>query len=158
MTIKSINIWIAISSSFHAEHLPASCWVVWARLKSSSFCCAWTNQLLEQLEQGSASLVGEAIVLKPDLESGISGVLNCFPGVLITGSLCLLDSGLVDPRDDACKFNSSRGCQDNRVRAYPSWRLGSFPIFRPCLISWLIGMNSIAQGIGVLSKVSWAIS
>ena len=45
--------------------------------------------------------------MKPDLD-GISGVLNCFPAVLITGSCCLLDSGEVDPRDDACNFNSSR--------------------------------------------------
>ena len=38
--------------------------------------------------------------MEPDLE-GIFRVPNCFPGVLITGSCCLLDSGVVDPRDDA---------------------------------------------------------
>ena len=48
-------------------------------------------------------------------------MLNCFPGVLITGSHCLLDSGVVDPRVDTCNFNSSRGCQDDHVRACPNW-------------------------------------
>ena len=38
--------------------------------------------------------------MEPDLE-GIFRVPNCFPGVFITGSCCLLDSGVVDPRDDA---------------------------------------------------------
>ena len=38
-----------------------------------------------------------------DLEE-VFGVLNCFPGVLITGSCCLLDSGVVDPRDDAVRL------------------------------------------------------
>ena len=55
-----------------------------------------------------------------DLEE-VFGVLNCFPGVLITGSCCLLDSGAVDPRDDTFNFNGSRGCQDDRVRACPNW-------------------------------------
>ena len=49
--------------------------------------------------------------MEPDLE-GILGAPNCFPGVLITGSHYLFDSGVVDPRDDTCNFNSSRGCQD----------------------------------------------
>ena len=55
-----------------------------------------------------------------DLEE-VFGVLNCFPGVLITGSCCLLDSGVVDPRDDTCNFNSSRGCQDDSVRDCLNW-------------------------------------
>ena len=42
----------------------------------------------------------------------VFGVPNCFPGVLITGSRCLLDSGVVDPRHDTCNFNSSTDCQD----------------------------------------------
>ena len=54
-----------------------------------------------------------------DLEE-VFGVLNCFPGVLITGSCCLLDSGVVDLRDDTCNFNSSRGCQDDCMRACPN--------------------------------------
>ena len=77
------------------------------------------------------------------------GVLNCFPGVFITGSRCLLDSGAVDPRDDACNFISSRGCQDDRVRACPNWlKWFLLPIFNLYLISWLIGMNPIAQRNG----------
>ena len=48
--------------------------------------------------------------LELDLEEAF-GVPNCFSGVLITGSRCLLDSGVVDPRD-VCNFNSSTGCQD----------------------------------------------
>ena len=82
--------------------------------------------------------------MEPDLGE-FFGVLNCFPGVFITGSRCLLDSGLVDPRDDACNFISSRGCQDDRVRACPNWlKWFLLPIFNPYLISWLIGMNPIA--------------
>ena len=56
------------------------------------------------------------LFMEPILE-GISGVPDCFPGVLITGRCYLLDSGVMDPRDDACKFKSSSGCQDNCVRA-----------------------------------------
>ena len=83
--------------------------------------------------------------MESDLEE-VLGVLNCFPGVLITGSCCLLDFGVVDPRDDACNFNSSRGYQDNHVRACPNWlKWFLFPIFYPYLISWLIGTNFIAQ-------------
>ena len=83
--------------------------------------------------------------MEPDLE-GIFGVPDCFPGVLITGSHCLLDSGVVDPRDDACNFDSGRGHQDNRVRTCPNWlKWFLFPILNPYLISWLIGMNPIAQ-------------
>ena len=77
---------------------------------------------------------------------GIFRVPNCFPGVLITGSRCLLDSGVVDPRDDAYNFNSGRGCQDDRVRACPNWLEWLFsPIFNPYLIPWLTGMKPIAQ-------------
>ena len=86
--------------------------------------------------------------MEPDLD-GISGVTNCFSGVLITGSHCLLDSSVVNPRDDACNFKSSRGCQDNRVRACPNWLTWFFfPIFNPYLICWLIGMNPITQRNG----------
>ena len=61
---------------------------------------------------------------------GLFRVPNCFPGVLITGSCCLLDSGVVDPRDDACNFNSSRGGQDDCERACPNWlKWFFFPIF-----------------------------
>ena len=82
--------------------------------------------------------------MEPDLEK-VFGVLNCFPGVLITGSSCLLDSGVVDPRDDTYNFNSSRGCQDDRVRVSANWLKWFFSlIFNPYLISWLIGMNSVA--------------
>ena len=74
--------------------------------------------------------------MEPDPE-GIFGVPDCFPGVLITGSLCLLDSGVVDPRDDACNFD--------RVTTCPNWlKWFLFPILNPYLISWLIGMNPIA--------------
>ena len=46
-------------------------------------------------------------------------------------------------------LNSSRGCQDNRVRACPNWlKWFLFPVFNPYLISWLIGMNPIAQWNG----------
>ena len=84
--------------------------------------------------------------MEPDFE-WIFGVLNCFPGVLITGSHCLLDSGVVDPKDDdTCNFKSSRGCQDDRVRACPNWLEWLFsPIFNPYLIPWLTGMKPIAQ-------------
>ena len=58
--------------------------------------------------------------LEPDLE-GVLGVPDFFPGVLITGSCCLLDSGVLDLRDDTYNSNSSKGCQDNRVRACPNW-------------------------------------
>ena len=86
--------------------------------------------------------------LELDLEE-VFGVPSCFPGVLITGSCCLLDFGVVDPRDDACNFNSSRGCQDDHVRAYPHWlKWFLFLVFNPYLISWLIGMNPIAQRNG----------
>ena len=82
--------------------------------------------------------------MEPDLE-GVFRVLNCFPGVLITGSCCLLDFGVVDPRDDTYNLNSSRGCQDDRVRISANWLKWFFPlIFNPYLISWLIGMNSVA--------------
>ena len=85
--------------------------------------------------------------LEPALE--IFGVLNCFPGVLIIGSCCLLDSGMVDPRDYTPNFISSRGCQDDHVRAHPNWlKWLLFPVFNPNLISWLIGMNSVAKRNG----------
>ena len=86
--------------------------------------------------------------MEPDLE-GIFRVPNYFLGVLITGSHCLLDSDVVDPRDDARNFNSSRGCQDNRVRACPNWlKWFLFPVLNPYLISWLIGMNPVAPRNG----------
>ena len=58
--------------------------------------------------------------MEPVLEK-VFRVPNCFPGVLITGSHCLLDSGVVDPRDDVCNFISSRGCQDDHVRTCLNW-------------------------------------
>ena len=58
--------------------------------------------------------------LELDLEE-VFGVPNCFPSVLITESTCLLDSGVVEPRDDPYNFNGSRGCQNDRVRACPNW-------------------------------------
>ena len=83
-----------------------------------------------------------------DLEE-VFGVPSCFPGVLITGSHCLLDSGVVDPRDDTYNFNSSRGCQDNHVRTCPNWlKWVFFLIFTPYLVSWLIGMNPITKRNG----------
>ena len=86
--------------------------------------------------------------MESDLEE-VLGVLNCFPGVLITGSHCLRDSGVVDPGDDACNFNSSRGCQDDRVRACPNWlKWLLFPVFNPYLISRLTEVNPIAQWNG----------
>ena len=85
-------------------------------------------------------------------------VSNCFPGVLITGSCCLLDSGVADLRDDVCNFNSNRACQDDHVRACLNWlKWFFFLIFNLYLISWLIGMNPVAQGMGVLFKVSRVI-
>ena len=55
-------------------------------------------------------------------------------------------------------LNSSRGCQDDHVRACPNWlKWFLFPVFNPYLISWLIGMNPVAQWMGVLSQVSGAI-
>ena len=84
------------------------------------------------------------LVSEIDLEE-LFGVLNCFPGVLITGSHCLLDSGVVDPRDDTYNFNSSRGCQNDHVRACANWlKWFFFPVFNPYLISWLTGVNPIA--------------
>ena len=82
--------------------------------------------------------------MEPDLEE-VFGVPNCFPGVLITGSSCLLDSSVDDLRHDTYNFNSSRGCQDDRVRVSANWLKWFFSlIFNPYLISWLIGMNSVA--------------
>ena len=83
--------------------------------------------------------------MEPDLGEFFR-VLNFFPGVLLTGSSYLLDTGVVDARDDACNFISSRDCQDDRVRACPNWlKWFPRPIFNPYLISWLIGKNPIAQ-------------
>ena len=95
--------------------------------------------------------------MEPDLE-GVFGVPNCFLDVLITGSCYLLDFGVVDLRDDAYNSNSSRGCQGDHVMACSN-RLKWFFlfIFNPHLISWLIGMNPVAQGMGVLFKVSRVI-
>ena len=79
-----------------------------------------------------------------DLEE-VLGAPNCFLSVLIMGSSCRLDSRVVDPRDDTYNFNSSRGCQDDRVRVSANWLKWFFSlIFNPYLISWLIGMNSVA--------------
>ena len=55
-----------------------------------------------------------------DLEE-VFEVPNCFSSVLITGSCCLLDSGVMDTRDDTYNFNNSRDCQDDHVRACPNW-------------------------------------
>ena len=67
--------------------------------------------------------------MEPDPEE-VFGVLNCFPGVLVTESRCRLDSGVVDPGGDTCNFNSSKGCQDDRVRACPKWlKWFLFPVF-----------------------------
>ena len=61
------------------------------------------------------------------------------------------DSGVVDPGGDTCNLNSSRDCQDDSVRACPNWlKWFLFPIFNPYLISWLIGMNPLAQENGSL--------
>ena len=85
--------------------------------------------------------------MEPVLEK-VFGVPNCFPGVLITGSHCLLDSGVVDPRDDTRNF-SSRGFQNDCVRACPNWlKWFLSPFFNPYLIFWLIGMNPIVQRNG----------
>ena len=51
--------------------------------------------------------------------------------------------------NDTYNFNSSRGCQDDCVRACPNWlKWVFFLICNPYLISWLIGMNPIAQRNG----------
>ena len=86
--------------------------------------------------------------LEVDLE-GVLGIQNCFPGVLIIGSCCLLDCGVVDPRGDTYNFNSSRDCQEDCMMTCPNWlKWFLFPVFNPYLISWLIGMNPIAQWNG----------
>ena len=152
---KSTDILIVVSSSFHralTSQLPECGWS--KAEESSSFCFAWTSQLAEWLEQVLASFVGEACCFWRQTLRGSGGaVLNCFPGVLITGNCCLLDSGVVDPRDDAYNFNSSRDCQDDCVRACPNWLkcvlfFYSFLIFNSYLISWLKGINPIAQWNG----------
>ena len=38
-------------------------------------------------------------------------VLNCFPDVLVEGSRCCLDSGVVNLGGDTCNFSSSKGLQ-----------------------------------------------
>ena len=77
------------------------------------------------------------------------GSLTAFQVSSITGSFCLLDSGVVDPRDDACNFINSRGCKDDQVRACPNWlKWFCLFIFHPYLISWLTGMNPITQRNG----------
>ena len=123
---KCIDVSIARSSSFCrmlTSQLPECGWN--KAEESSSICHAWTSQLPEWLE-GLSVLRGWGLLsLEPDLEE-VFGVPNCFPSVLITGSRCLLDSDVVHPRDDTYNFNSSRGCQDNCVRACPNW-LGFFP-------------------------------
>ena len=149
---KSINILIARSLSFCCALISQLPECSWSKAEeSSSFCHALTSQLLEWLEQGSVLHGWGPLSLEPDLKE-VSGVPNCFPGVLITGSSWLFDSGMVDPRNDTYNFNSSRGCQDNRVRACPNWRncclFFFFLIFNPYLISWLIGMNPIVQRNG----------
>ena len=130
----------------------------WSKAEeSSSFCRALTSQLPEWLEQGSVSFIGEGHFLC-NLNLRRFWGDNCFSGVLITETHCLLDSGVVGPRDDAYNSNSSRGCQDDRVMACSNKLTWFFLlIFNPHLISWLIGMNPIAQGMGVLSKVSHVI-
>ena len=86
--------------------------------------------------------------LELDLEE-VFGVPSWFPGLLITGSHCFLDSSVVDPRDDICNFNSSRGWQDGRVKACSNWlKWFLLLIFNPYLISWVIGMNPIVQWNG----------
>ena len=91
------------------------------------------------------SFVGEGCHLDLDLE-WVLRVSNCFPDVLVEGSHCYLDSGVVNPAGDACNFNSSRGCKDDRMGACPNWlKWFLFPILNPYFISWLIGINPIAQ-------------
>ena len=112
---KSIDILIARSLSFHGvltSQLPECSW---SKTEESSSCYrALTGQLLEWLEQGSASFVGEGYCLWNQTLRRFGGpwrnllgliFLNCFPGVLITGSPCFLDSGVVDPRDDTCNWS-----------------------------------------------------
>ena len=80
--------------------------------------------------------------LELDLEE-VFGVPSCFPGVLITGSCCLLDSvrwiqGMT-PITLTAVGVARMTC--------PNWLKWGFfcLIFNPCLISWLIRMNPIAQ-------------
>ena len=92
--------------------------------------------------------------LEPDLEE-VFRVPNSFPGVLITGSCCLLDSGVVDPRDDTCNSNSSRGWQAGLVRVCPNWlKWFLFSIINLYPVPWLTGVNPAAQWRGILSRVS----
>ena len=78
--------------------------------------------------------------------------------VLVMGSCCCPASGVVDPGGDTCNFNSSRGCQDDRMGACPDWlKWFLFPVFTLYLVSWLIRMNSVPKEMGVLPKVSQVI-
>ena len=147
---KSINILIAGSSSFcHAStsqlldcgHCKAE--------ESSSFCCALTSQLLEWLEQGSASFMGEGCclrnwTLRRFLRSRTAFQVSSSQEAAAFLTLVWWIQGMTP-----ITFISSRGCQDDHVRAYPKWlKLFLFSIFNPYLISWLIGMNPIAQRNG----------
>ena len=148
---KCINISIAESSSFHCvltSHLPEHGWS--KAEESSSFCRVLTSQLLEWLEQGSASFMGESCCLGnrtlrmfwgPKLFSGYPRHRKPLPSWLRCGG----------SKDDSCNFNRSRSCQDNCVGACPNGLkcfLFLFLNFNPYLNSWLIGMNPIAQRNG----------
>ena len=118
---KSIDILITRSSSFRCaltNQLPECGWS--KAEESSSFCHAWTSQLPEWLEQGSASFVGEGHCFRNQNFRGFSGSWTVFQISSLQGATAFL-TGVVDPRDDTYNFNSSRGWQDDHARACSNW-------------------------------------
>ena len=147
---KSIDILIARSSSFHrafTSQLPECGWC--KAEESSSFCHEWTSQLPEWLEQGSASFMGEGRCFRNQTLREFSGSRTIFQVSSLQEATAFLTLVWWIQGMTPITFISSRGCQDDHVRACPKWlKLFLFSIFNPYLISWLIGMNPIAQRNG----------
>ena len=104
----SIDNLIAGSSSSHHMLTSQLLECGWSKaVESLSFCGVLTSPLLERLEQGSASFMGEGHYFW-NQPLRFLGSWTAFQ-VSSSQEVCLLDSGVVDPRDDTHNFISSRG-------------------------------------------------
>ena len=144
---KSIDILIAGPSRFHCAltiQLPECGWS--KAEESSSFCHAWTSQLPEWLEQGSASFMGEGHCFRNQTLRGFSGSQTVFQVSSLQEATAFLTLVWWIQGMTSVTLTAVGVARTTMWGPVPTcWRGSFFPIFNPYLISWLIGMNPVAQ-------------
>ena len=143
---NSIDILIARSSNFYHELTSQMLECGWSKAEeSSSFCCVLTSQLPNWLQQGSASFVkGRCLwnqTLRRFLGSWTAFQVSSSQKVAAFLTLVWWIQGMTPVTLTAV------GVARTTVwgPVHTGWKIFFPLIFNPYLISWLIGMNPIAQ-------------